>query len=443
MKSNKLTGGMPTFIITWFGQLVSLVGSGLTSFALGVWVFQRTGSPTSFAYIGLFAVLPRVIFSPIAGVLVDRWDRRWVMILADAGAGLVTMAVAGLLFADNLELWHIYLASGLSSFFGTFQWPAYTAVVPQLVPQQHLGRANGMNQFGRAAAEILAPTLAGVLVLTIGLEGVILIDVATFLFAVLTLCLVRFPRIETRSEIQGMASFKDDLAFGWRYILARKGLLNLLVFQAVVNFIWGMVGALLAPMVLSFTTAYQLGAVITVAGTGMLVGSLLMSAWGGTKRRVNGLLLFELISGLCFILMGLRPDFWLIAIGAFGAHVTIAIVFGSNQAIWQTKVEPEKQGRVFAAQQMIARAVSPFAYLLAGPLAERVVEPLLVEGGSLEFTIGTVVGLGAGRGIGLLFLIMGIVKVAVSGLSWLNPRIRLVEDELPDVLVKTSAAGQN
>jgi MFS family permease len=434
-----LTSGMPVFLVTWLGQVISLVGSGLTSFALGVWVFDRTGSPTLFALIGLFAVLPKVIFSPIAGALVDRFDRRKVMILADAGAGLSTLFIALLLFSGRLELWHIYLSAAVSSLCGAFQWPAYTATVAQLVPQRQLGRANGMNQFGRAAAEIFSPLLAGVLVLSIHLEGVILIDVATFIFAMLTLSVVRFPRLESKPTGGDLAAFRDDLTFGWRYILARRGLLNLLFFQATVNFIWGMVGALIVPMILNFTTSDKLGAVITIAGTGMLTGSLLMTAWGGTRRRIHGVIFFELLSGICFMLMGLQPEFWLVALGAFGAHITIAIVFGSNQALWQTKVKPKNQGRVFAAQQMFASLASPLAYLLAGPLAEKIFEPLMASGGGLSYELGPFLGSGAGRGIGLMFILMGIVKIIVSILAYLNPRVRLIEDELPDALPENSS----
>ena len=433
-KIRPFTGDMPTFLVTWLGQVVSLVGSGLTSFALGVWVFQRTSSPTLFALIGLFAVLPKVIFSPIAGALVDRFDRRKVMILADAGAGLSTLFIALLLSAGRLELWHIYLSAAASSLCGTIQWPAYTATVTQLVHKKHLGRANGMNQFGRAAAEIFSPLLAGVLVLTIQLEGVILIDVVTFIFAMLTLLLVRFPRLDTEPTSNDLATFKRDLTFGWVYILARRGLLNLLFFQAMVNFIWGMVGALIVPMILSFTTSDKLGAAITIAGTGMLTGSLLMTAWGGPKRRINGVITFEALSGISFMLMGLQPEFWLVAVGAFSAHITIAIVFGSNQALWQAKVEPGNQGRVFAAQQMIASAASPLAYLLAGPLAEKIFEPLMASGGALTHILSPLLGSGAGRGIGLMFVLMGLVKIMISVLAYLNPRVRLIEDESPDEL---------
>ncbi len=332
--------------------MISLVGSGLTSFALGVTVFEQTGSPTQFALIGFSAILPKIIVSPFAGVVADHWNRRKVMIFADAGAGLSTIIILGLFVTHRLEIWHIYLAAGLSSFFSAFQWPAYTAIIAQLIPAKHLGRANGLHQFGRAAAEILAPTLAGVLVLRIGLKGVIFIDLATFLAAIATLSSGRVPKL-TASSATGPAKLRStEFLFGWQYIVRHKDLFNLLLFQTTVNFIWGLVGALLVPMVLGFTSADQLGAIITIAGTGMLTGSILMTAWGGTRRKVTGIFVFEFISGICFMIMGGQPRFGWVALGAFGAHLTIAIVLGSNQALWQAKVSGEHQGRVFAAQQM-------------------------------------------------------------------------------------------
>ena len=424
---------MKTFAIIWLGQVVSLVGSGLTSFALGVWVFERTGSATEFALIGLAAVLPRVLLSPLAGTIVDRWDRRRVMILADLGAGLSTLLVILLLATGRLELWHIYALTLVSAAFGTVQWPAFMAVTTLLIPQRNLGRANGMVQFGQAASEILSPALAGFLMGPIGLEGVILIDVTTFVFAVGTLLLVRLPRPAAgATDTPEKGALWQDLTFGWRYIFARPGLRGLLLFFAAVSFLWGMVGALIVPLILSWTSSDVLGAVISIAGVGMLVGSLVMTIWGGPRRRINGIFGFELLSGVCFLLIGLRPSFWPVAAGAFGAHVTIAIVFGSNQAIWQSKVAPDIQGRVFAKQQMVTRAASPLAYLLAGPLADKVFEPFMAGDGALATGFGQMPGTGAGRGIGLLFVLMGVAKIAVSLAGTLNPRIRHVEDELPD-----------
>jgi DHA3 family macrolide efflux protein-like MFS transporter len=427
---------MGIFIVVWLGQLVSLVGSGLTSFTLGVWVYERTGSVTQYALIGLSAVLPSIALSPFAGALADRWNRRWVMILSDTGAALSTLVMALLFFTGKIEIWHIYLAAGASAAFGAFQWPAYSATTTLLISKQNLGRANGMIQLGRAASEILAPTLAGVLMLSIKVQGVLLIDFATFLFAVTTLLFVRFPepRVATTGE-QSKSSLWHEATYGWRYIAARPGLVGLMGFFAIVNFLWGTVGAVITPMILGFTSSGVLGAIISTAGGGLLVGSLVMSAWGGPKRRINGILYFELLSGLCFLLIGLRPLAWLVAVGAFGAHFTIAIISGSNQAIWQSKVPPDAQGRVFAAQQVLGTSTRPLAYLVAGPLADRLFEPLLAIGGPLAGSVGQIVGLGPGRGIGLMFVTMGALKMMVTLGSYLYPRIRLVEDELPDAIL--------
>jgi MFS family permease len=435
MESQDPSRRTTTFVIIWLGQVVSLVGSGLTSFALGVWVFEQTGSATQFALIGLSAVLPRVVLSPLAGTVVDRRDRRQVMILSDVGAGLSTLVVALLLLVARLEIWHIYLLASVSAAFGTVQWPAFAATTSLLISKENLGRANGMVQFGQAASEILAPALAGFLVGVIRLEGVILIDVATFIFAVMTLLLVRFPRPGVlRASTPEDGSLWRGLLCGWRYISARPGLVGLLAFSAAVNFLWGVVGALITPMILSWTASDALGVIISIAGVGMLAGSLIMSTWGGPQRRINGVLSFEMLSGLCFVLMGLRPSFWLVAAGAFGAHVTIAAVFGSNQAIWQSKVEPQVQGRVFATQQMVAGSAAPLAYLLAGPLADQFFNPLLAPDGPLADSLGQLLGTGPGRGIGLIFVLMGAIKVAITLISRSSPHLRNVEDELPDAV---------
>jgi hypothetical protein len=364
------------------------------------------------------------------------------MILSDVGAGLCTGVLAILLSGGKLETWQIYLASAASAAFSTLQWPAYAAATTSLVEEKNLGRANGMIQLGQAAGEILAPTLAGALLGTAGLQAVILIDLATICFAVFTLLLVRFPRPQGAAQIRApSARLLEEMVFGWRYIRAHPGLRSLLWFQTAVNFLWGMVGALIAPMVLGFTSSDALGLIVSIAGLGMLVGSLAMSIWGGPQRRIIGVLAFEFLSGFCFLIIGLRPAFWPVATGAFGAHVTIAVVYGSNQAIWQSKVPQGFQGRVFATQQMVARAASPLAYALAGPLAERVFEPLLSPGGSLAGSVGSILGTGPGRGIGLLFLIMGLLKMAIPLLAYANLGVRQIEEEVADADWELAASG--
>ena len=427
--------GMRVFVLVWFGELVSLIGSYLTGFAVGVRVFRDTGSVTQFALISLFVTLPGIIVSPLAGALVDRLDRRWVMILSDFGAALGTLLIALFLFLGDLTSWHVYLAMSIASVCNAFQWPAYSAATTLLVPKQYYGRASGMVQAGEAAAQIISPLLAGILLGIIGIEGIIRIDLATFLFAVCTLLIVRFPRPEATAEGEaGKGSLLSEALYGWRYIAARPGLLGLLLFVASTNFAMSMVIVLLTPMVLGFASVAELGTVLSFGGVGMLIGSVVMSVWGGPKRRMNGIFIFVTVQGLLLLLGGLRPSVALVALAAFLFLFCAPIISGSSQAIWQSKVPPDLQGRVFAVRRMIAWSMVPLAYLLAGPLADYVFEPLLVAGGPLAGSIGQVFGVGPGRGVGVLFVILGIMTVCATLAAYLYRRLRLVEDELPDVI---------
>ncbi|UCC65823.1 MAG: MFS transporter [Anaerolineae bacterium] len=426
---------MRVFGVIWFGQLVSLVGSGLTGFALGVWVYQRTGSATQFALITLFTTLPGLVVSPLAGALVDRWDRRWVMILGDTGAGLSTLVVALLLLANRLQVRHIYVTMTASSIFSAFQAPAHSASITLLVPKKHLGRASGMVQLGQSVARIVSPALAGVLVEAIEVRGVILIDFATFLFAVASLLFIRIPRPEsTEAGKAGRGSLLQEASFGWTYIRRRPGLFGLLTFFSFSNFTLGFAEVLFTPMVLSFASPAVLGTVWSIGGSGMLIGSIVMSTWGGPRRRIYGLLAPILVRGGLLILTGFQPDARLAAVGAFGVFFSFPFVAGSSQAIWQSKVAPDVQGRVFGVRRMIAFSMRPLSYLLAGPLADTVFEPLLAVDGPLAGSVGQVIGIGQGRGIGLLFIVLGTVLIPIVAAGYLYPRLRWVEDELPDAI---------
>lgn len=424
---------MSTFLLVWFGQVVSLVGSGLTGFALGVWVFQVTGSTTQYAFITICSRLPGIVISPVAGALIDRWDRRRAMIFSDVGAGLSILAVALLYVAGLLQIWHICVALVINSALSAFQWPAYSAATTMLVSKKHYGRAAGMVQTGEALGHLLSPVLGGILLVAINLHGVFLVDFATFLFSILTLFLVHIPPPPKVSEAGATReSLLREVAYGWKYITSRSGLMALLLFFAITNFFGGFILVLTTPMVLSFTSPSVLGTVLSVGGSGMLVGSMLMSAWGGPKRRINGVLGFQALTGLCFILAGLRPSAVLVAVAAFFFFFSLPFINGSSQAIWQSKIAPGVQGRVFAVRRMIAWSSVPLSYLIAGPLAEYVFEPLMTVGGPLAATVGRVTGAGPGRGIGLLFIIMGILTLLIDLAGYSYPRLRYLEDEIAD-----------
>lgn len=427
--------GFRIFSLIWFGQVVSLTGSGLTGFGLGVWVYLQTGSVTQFALISLFTALPGIIFSPIAGALVDRWDRRWAMILSDTGAGICTLSIVLLMWAGWLQIWHIYVAMFISSMFSAFQWPAYSAATTLLVPKQHLGRASGMVQLAEAVSQIGSPVLAGALMGGIGVQGIILIDFVTFLFAVSTLLVVRFPRPEKTSEgSAGKGSLLREAAYGWRYITVRPGLMGLLLFFAATNFATSIISVLFTPLVLNFFTPLMLGTILSVGGLGYLAGSVLMSTWGGPKRRVYGIFMATLLEGLVLFLIGFPPNVLLYCFAAFTFFIASPMIATGSQVIWQTKTAPDIQGRVFAARRMIAWSSLPLAYLLAGPLADKVFEPWMAEGGLLANSVGAVLGVGPGRGIALIFILLGIMLLLVTAVGALYRRLRLVELELPDAI---------
>ena len=428
------TSGVRAFGVVWLGQLVSSVGSGLTGFALGLWVFQKTGSVTQYAAIAFFGALPGLLASPLAGVLVDRWDRRQVMLWANLGSGFRTLAVAGLMWADRLQIWHVYVAVAVASVFRTFHLPAYIAATTLMVPKKHLARAGGMTQFGQAAAETLAPLLAGMLVTLVGVAGVLLIDFVTFLVAVATLALIRIPQPPASAAGRANRSMTQEASYGWQFIRQRTGLRGLLIYFAMLNLVLSMVSVLIVPLVLSVADEVTLGRVLAVSSAGLLAGSIMMAVTGGPKPHIHGVLGFGLLFGAGMVIVGLRPDPWLMAAGLFITMFGAPVINGASQAIWQTKVPPDVQGRVFAMRRMLAQFTAPLGHLAAGPLADRVFLPLLLPGGALAGSLGPVLGIGPGRGIALLFITVALLPILVSLWGYAQPRVRRVEEDLPDAI---------
>lgn len=424
-----------TFLVFWLGQAVSVVGTGLTGFVLGVWVFQETGSATKFAFISFCTVVPSILLAPIAGALVDRWDRRKLMMLADTGAGLATLGIALLLLFGRLELWHIYVLLAIGSTFNGVQMPAFVASTTLMVPKRLLGQAAGMTQLSQALGFVASPVIAGALLKPVGVGGVILIDFATFLFALATLVWIRIPKPEPAAEDEGTSeSLGRSAIFGWHYIRARPGLFWLLILFAVVNFSTAVMQVMITPLVLGFTTPAVLGRVLSTAALGTVVGSVAMSVWGGPRRRIHGILGSFLGYGGLLLLGGLQPSAILIATAGFFLLMLNPIIAASSQAIWQTKVPPALQGRVFAMRRMIAWSAVPVAYLSVGPLTDYVFEPLLAPDGPLASSVGRIIGVGKGRGVAFLFITMGLSIVFSALLAYAYRPLRRVEDELPDAI---------
>jgi len=420
--------GLRDFLLIWFGQLTSGVGSRLSSFALGIWVLKTTGSTTQFALIFVSMAVPALLIAPFAGALVDRWDRRRTLLACDAISAIVQMAMAALLMTGRLQIWHLYIGVGITAVASAFHGPAYAASIPLLATREQLARVNGMVQTGYAVAQVAGPLLAGVLVSVISLHGVLVVDALTFLAAVTALLLARVPRPARSDEPE---SLLKEAATGWRYVRERDGLLGLLFVFGASNFLFAIASIAITPLVLSMADPARLGVQMAVGGSGLLLGGLAMTATGGLKRRVHGVLGFSLLAGLALAAHGLAPSFVLVTAAGFVFFLTLPAISASNDSVWQSKVPSHLQGRCFAIQRVLAEAAMPIGYCLAGPLAEQVFEPLLMPHGALASTVGTLIGVGQGRGLGLMFIVLGLAMSLVALAAFSVPALRQVDD-LPD-----------
>lgn len=428
--------GMRAFVIIWLGQLVSMLGTGMTRFALTIWAWQITGSATALALVGVFSFAPIVLFSPIAGALVDRWPRKLVMMASDLAAGISTIAILILYSTGNLEIWHLYVAGAFAGVFESFQFPAYSAAISTMLTKENYARASGMIGMADAASGIVAPALAGLLLVSIGISGLLIIDIVTFVFAIVVLLFVHIPQPKrTAAGEEGKGSLWTESLYGFRYIFRRPSLLGLQLIFFGVNLTSTSGFILMAPLILARTgdNSVILGTVQSVLGLGGLAGGLILSIWGGPKRRVHGVLLGMAGAGLLGVTgMGLARTlpFW--AAAAFATMFFNQILNASNQAIWQAKVDPDVQGRVFAVRRLIAQIAAPAAMFLSGFLADRVFEPAMQPNGGWADTFGWLVGTGPGAGMGLLLVVSGLLTVLVALSGYLIPFIRNAETILPD-----------
>jgi len=434
MTNQTTSHGLRAFIIIWIGQLVSLIGSQLTGFALGVWVYDQTRSVLWLALTQIAFSIPNVIFSPLAGVLADRWDRRTAMIVSDFGSAFAVLTAAILYLTGRLQPWMVLLINFWMATFISLMWPAYTASITLLVPRAQFGRANGFVQLGEALTQVAGPALAGLLYVTIRLGNMALIDFATYIFSVVLMILfVRIPRPQqTEDGSKSKGSMWQEIRFGWDYITARQGLLSLLFFFLAINFLAGVMGPLFTPLILDNWEPNVLGYLSTIMGVGMLVGTLVMSAWGGGKRKVYTLLGSGVLGSIFLSLIGLRLSIPLLAVCGFGFMFTLPLMNASSQAIWQAKVAPDLQGRVFALRRTIAWSSQIVAPLLAAPLADYVFKPGMAEGGALASILGSVVGVGENHGTGVLISVLGLLMTILCAASFFNRAIRNVETDLPD-----------
>ena len=427
---------MVAFIIIWIGQIVSVLASSMSHFALSIWMYQQTESATAMGLMQVFFITPFLIMSPIAGVMVDRYNRKLMMMVSDLTAGIATFAILLLSALNRLEFWHLYITAVLYGIGNTFQWPAYSAAISTMVPKEQLGRVNGLMSLMEAGPGVIAPLLAGALLPLIGLTGLLTIDVATFLFAIGALMFVFIPQPpRTEEGRQGAGSIWKEAAYGFQYIFKRPSLLGLQLIFFFGNLFSGIAFTVMAPMILARTQNNSLifGSVQSAGAIGMVIGGVIMSAWGGFKRRSHGVLIGWILTGIIgtsLLGIGRGLELWIPAIVL--GEMLIPLINSSNQALWQAKVAPDVQGRVFSARRLIAWFTNPISPIIAGVLADFVLEPRMRIESGLSGIFGGLVGTGPGAGMGLLMVFCGLGASLVGLSGYFIPAVRNAEELLPD-----------
>jgi MFS family permease len=437
MKQNLRT--FYTLIIT---QTFSQIGSRMSGLAIAIYIFRQTGQVTPLALVSLFSFLPQVLLGGFAGALADRWDRRYVMNIADAGQALgsVILLVTFLTGSFSLEL--LYVIILLQAIFGIFQGPAFQASITMLVPDDQRNRANAIQQMTGPAAGVVAPALAGILYAAVGVTGTIVFDLMTFLVAVIVVFFSHIPRpaqTEVGKAMQGslLKESFGGLGFLWRW----RTLFWIVLDMALVNFLFSAAGVLLTPYLLARTgSEATMGTLLSIFDAGAIVGGVMMGVWGGTKLRIHIILPGIIIASFFMALVGVSQTVVPLAVCMFLMMIPLPLVNASAQSLMQAKVPPDIQGRVFAAMGQIGTMLIPLAYLLVGPLADQVVEPAVATPGWAA--VAPLVGNSTGSGYGLLMLIAGTLLVITTTLVYAVPRVRRFESEVPDYVPEAAESAE-
>jgi len=435
-KKTEKPEGMAAFLVVWAGQLVSMLGSFMTGFALMIWIWSKTGEATPFAIYGFASFTPLLLATPLAGVLVDRWDRKLTMILSDLAAGIATIVIFFLFLTSQLQLWHLYMLGAFAGFFGAFQFPAFSASITMMVKKEHYARANGLLSMAGTASGLFGPVLAAAFLGIIGIRGILMLDIVSFSAAIGTLLFIKIPKPEISEEgKKSMSNIWNEMLYGFKYIYNRKSLLGLLFVFLAINIFFQIGNILRAPMMLARTGGDEviLAGVQSIAAVGGLLGGLALAVWGGPSNKIRGIFVAMTASSIFGVmLMGLGTGLIIWGAGSFIMMFAMSISGGCSQSFWQSKVEPDIQGKVFSARRFIAQASIPLASLSAGPLADKFFEPAMNGNGGLAGTFGGLVGSGAGAGMAVMFVIVGLIGVIVCIAGYSFYHIREAEQILPD-----------
>ncbi len=415
------------FLLLWSGDFISAIGSGLTSFGLGVYIFQQTGRASYMALVTLLAFLPSLLLGAPAGVLADRYDRRLLMVLGDSLSAIGLIFILLCLMKGKASVWQICIGVAISSVFASLLEPAYKATITDLLTPEQYSKASGMVQIAGSAKYLISPVLAGFLLTVSDIRLLLLLDIGTFFVTVSTTLAVRRSLLSAKRNPGDAPSFLSEMTEGWHALTRRKGLFTLVVMGSLITFCLGFIQTLASPMILSFSDSASLGTLMTLIAMGMLVSSLLL---GGISIRISyaSLLTVSLFgAGIMMALFGISENLWLIGVSGFLFFAMLPFANASLDYLLRTNIDNQVQGRAWGLVGLISQLGYVAAYALSGVLADYIFTPLLLPGGPLADSAGKLLGTGPGRGIGMLIALAGLLLCMTAVLLASMKSIRLLE----------------
>ena len=424
------------FYLLWCGETVALIGASLMEFALGVWVYQKTGSALDFSGVLVAAILPAVFIMPIAGGIVDRFDRRYVMVIADLTAVVLLLTLAWFLWHNSLEVEHLYAFNVAVSLIAAFRTPAYTASVSKLLPKEKYTQASGLMGVSSNVLSMFAPLVAGSLMAAIGLQGIVFIDIIAFATGSILILNAFFYAARVNNNINKIRAddteaVSGSIALALVFFKKEPLMLWLLVYTVLQQGLVTLASTMIMPLVLSHYSENDLGLILTIGGVGGLIGAILLAVMGELKRLMLWALTADVVLALCILLVGVNTSFNLYCTSVFTALLVAGFAQGCNHALWMRKIPNEYQGRIFSIINVAGLLTISIVVMAGGFSADQIFEPALSEGGLLEQRLGPWIGTGKGRGIGLMFVICGFIGVLISLVGFLT-RLRRLDRIVPD-----------
>ncbi len=417
---------MKSFMIIWIGELISSIGSGMTAFAVSIYVYQLTGSATLVSIAALLAYLPTILLSPVGGILADRYDRRLMMIIGDSFSAVGLLFIFISIQTDHAGVLPVFIGITISSIFVALLEPAYRATVTDLLSEKEYARASGLVQIAANSKYLVSPFLAGLILSVTDIRAILIIDMATFFVTVFTIAAVR-KSIQVVKPNRDNFNFFREFKEGIGSITSDKGVSSLVMLLAFVCFFVGFIQTLMTPMILAFADVRTLGTMESVSAVGMLIGNVIIGILNIKKNHSKILMISLMAVGVFMALIGTATKIWLIVVFCILFFTALPFVNTCADVLIRTRISNDVQGRAWGMISILTQIGFVAAYAVCGALADYVFEPMLMEDGILAGTLGRIIGTGEGRGIGLMLIIAGSVMVVFAFIFGFTKSIREME----------------